>query len=68
MAGKINYAGTKRWLEEHLDMDTTSDVLANVQYVLCLDSLAKNEYVLLYYSTVCLLSSVYYMAHSPPGL
>ena len=21
--GKLNYAGTKRWLEEHLDMDTT---------------------------------------------
>merc|ERR1712086_1073701 len=39
--GKINYAGTKRWLEEHLDMDTTSDLLANVDFVLCLDSLGK---------------------------
>jgi len=48
--GKINYAGTKRWLEEHLDMDTTSDVLANVQYVLCLDSLAKNESLKLHVS------------------
>lgn len=39
--GKINFAGTKRWLEEHLDMDTTSDLLANVDFVLCLDSLGK---------------------------
>ena len=41
--GKINYAGTKRWLEEHLDMDTTSDLLANVDFVLCLDSLGKSS-------------------------
>jgi len=40
--GKLNYAGTKRWLEEHLDMDTTSDLLANVDFVLCLDSLGKD--------------------------
>merc|ERR1719369_712452 len=39
--GKINFAGTKRWLEEHLDMDTTSDLLANVDFVLCLDTLGK---------------------------
>jgi len=39
--GKINYAGTKRWLEEHLDMDTTSDLLANVDFVLCLDSVGN---------------------------
>jgi hypothetical protein len=35
--------GTKRWLEEHLDHDTTSDVLANVHYVLCLDTLGKDQ-------------------------
>ena len=40
--GRLNYAGTKRWLEEHLDMDTTSDLLANVDFVLCLDSLGKS--------------------------
>lgn len=40
--GKINFAGTKRWLEEHLDMDTTSDLLTNVDFVLCLDSLGKD--------------------------
>ena len=40
--GKLNYAGTKRWLEEHLDMDTTSDLLANVDFVLCLDSLGRS--------------------------
>lgn len=48
--GKINYAGTKRWLEEHLDMDTTSDVLSNVQFVLCLDSLGRNESIKLHVS------------------
>jgi len=48
--GKINFAGTKRWLEEHLDMDTTSDILANVQFVLCLDSLARNESLKLHVS------------------
>jgi len=40
--GKLNYAGTKRWLEEYLDMDTASDLLANVDFVLCLDSLGKS--------------------------
>ena len=40
--GKLNYAGTKRWLEEHLDMTTTSDILANVDFVLCLDSLGRS--------------------------
>lgn len=48
--GKINYSGTKRWLEEHLDMDTTSDVLANVDLVLCLDSLAKSSAMKLHVS------------------
>ncbi|XP_023344303.1 nicalin-1-like [Eurytemora carolleeae] len=41
--GKLNYAGTKRWLEEHLDHDTTSDLLSNVKFILCLDSLGKNK-------------------------
>jgi len=41
--GKINFAGTKRWLEEHLDMDTTSDLLANVDFVLCLDTVGKES-------------------------
>ena len=40
--GKINFAGTKRWLEEHLDMDTTSDLLANVDFVLCLDTIGSS--------------------------
>jgi hypothetical protein len=35
--------GTKRWLEEHLDLDTTSDLLSNVHYVLCLDTLGKDQ-------------------------
>ena len=41
--GKLNYAGTKRWLEEHLDHDTTSDLLSNVKFILCLDSLGKDK-------------------------
>jgi len=41
--GKINYSGTKRWLEEHLDMDTTSDLLSNVDFVLCLDTLGRDD-------------------------
>jgi hypothetical protein len=40
--GKLNYAGTKRWLDEHLDLDAASDVLSKVKYVLCLDSLGKD--------------------------
>ena len=41
--GKLNYAGTKRWLEEHLDHDATSDLLSNVKFILCLDSLGKDK-------------------------
>ena len=41
--GKLNYAGTKRWLDEHLDLDAASDVLSKVKYVLCLDSLGKDR-------------------------
>jgi len=40
--GKLNYAGTKRWLDEHLDLDADSDILSKVKYVLCLDSLGKD--------------------------
>jgi len=48
--GKINYAGTKRWLEEYLDMDTTSDLLANVDFVLCLDSIGSQTNLKLHVS------------------
>jgi len=48
--GKLNYAGTKRWLEEHIDLDTTSDILSNVKYVLCLDTLGKEEQLKLHVS------------------
>ena len=30
-------------LEEHIDLDTTSDILSNVKYVLCLDTLGKDQ-------------------------
>lgn len=45
--GKFNYQGTKRWIEDALDnptssSETVSSLLANVDVVLCLDSLATN--------------------------
>jgi len=48
--GKLNYAGTKRWLDEHLDLDAASDVLSKVKYVLCLDSLGKDSSLKLHVS------------------
>ena len=41
--GKLNYFGTKRWLEEHLDAGThapTTTLLENLQWAACLDALA----------------------------
>lgn len=48
--GNLNYAGTKRWLDEHLDLDAASDVLSKVKYVLCLDSLGKDSSLKLHVS------------------
>nr|XP_039257642.1 nicalin-1-like [Styela clava] len=44
--GKFNYQGTKRWIEDALDnptagSETISNLLSNVNVVLCLDSLAS---------------------------
>ena len=35
--GRLNYIGTKRWIEEQLD-SSESSLLSDVSYVLCLDS------------------------------
>lgn len=42
--GKLNYFGTKKWLEEHLDAGTHSPsttLLENLQFAACLDALAS---------------------------
>jgi len=41
-AGKYNYQGTKRWIEDQLD-NAESSLLTDVSYVLCLDSLGQGD-------------------------
>ncbi|XP_073242731.1 BOS complex subunit NCLN-like [Porites lutea] len=48
-AGKFNYQGTKKWLEDNLDNPETS-VLSDVDYVLCLDSIGKTDNLFLHVS------------------
>jgi len=48
-AGKFNYQGTKRWLEDNLDNPETS-VLSDVDYVLCLDSIGRTDNLFLHVS------------------
>ncbi|EDO34607.1 predicted protein [Nematostella vectensis] len=47
--GKFNYQGTKKWLEDGLDNPEQS-VLNDVDFVLCLDSIAKGDTLFLHYS------------------
>ena len=39
--GKFNYFGTKKWLENHLDASSSSELLSDVKYCLCLDTLGN---------------------------
>ena len=39
--GKFNYFGTKKWLENHLDSSSSSELLSDVMFVLCLDSVGN---------------------------
>ena len=39
--GKFNYFGTKRWLENHLDASSSSELLSDVKFCLCLDTLGN---------------------------
>jgi len=39
--GKFNYFGTKKWLENHLDSSSSSELLSDVKFVLCLDSVGN---------------------------
>ncbi|XP_064621002.1 BOS complex subunit ncln-like isoform X2 [Lineus longissimus] len=41
-AGKFNYQGTKRWIEDNLD-SMESSLLADVSFVLCLDTLGNTD-------------------------
>ncbi|XP_066460774.1 BOS complex subunit NCLN [Eleutherodactylus coqui] len=41
--GKFNYQGTKRWLEDHLDHTDSSLLQDNVAFVLCLDTVGREN-------------------------
>lgn len=41
-AGKFNYLGTKKWIEEHLD-SSESNLLSESLFTVCLDSLSDSE-------------------------
>ncbi|XP_045884757.1 nicalin-1-like [Micropterus dolomieu] len=42
-AGKYNFLGTKRWIEENMDHAESSLLHDNVEFVLCLDTLANSD-------------------------
>ena len=50
MSGHCCLTPHPRWLEEHLDTDATSDLLASVDFVLCLDSLGTSDQLKLHVS------------------
>lgn len=39
--GHFNYFGTKKWLEDHLDTSSISELLSDVKFSICLDSLGN---------------------------
>jgi len=42
--GHFNYFGTKKWLEDHLDIATSqSELLSDVKFTVCLDSLGNPD-------------------------
>ncbi|XP_057216739.1 nicalin-1-like isoform X1 [Triplophysa rosa] len=49
-AGKYNFFGTKRWLEENMDRAESSLLHDNVAFVLCLDSLGNGDELFLHVS------------------
>lgn len=48
-AGKFNYQGTKRWIEDQLDT-AESSILTDVSYVLCLEALGAGDTINLHVS------------------
>ncbi|XP_056643781.1 BOS complex subunit NCLN [Diorhabda sublineata] len=47
--GKINYQGSKKWLEDQLD-SIEGSILQEVSYVMCLDTLASNDSIYMHVS------------------
>ncbi|CAH1116660.1 unnamed protein product [Phaedon cochleariae] len=47
--GKINYQGSKKWLEDQLD-SLDGSIIQEVSYVMCLDTLASNESIYMHVS------------------
>ena len=41
--GAMNYFGTKKWLEHHLDHDSQYELLSDVPFVTCLDTLSGDK-------------------------
>ena len=41
--GALNYFGTKKWLESHLDQDSQLELLSDVPFVTCLDTLSGSD-------------------------
>jgi hypothetical protein len=41
--GAMNYFGSKKWLENHLDHESHSELLSDVAFVACLDTLSGRE-------------------------
>ena len=39
--GKFNYFGTKKWLESQLDSSSSSELLSDVKFCLCLDAIGN---------------------------
>lgn len=48
-AGKFNYQGTRRWIEDQTE-STENSLLADVSYVLCLDALGTGDSLFLHVS------------------
>ncbi|CAB3383423.1 Hypothetical predicted protein [Cloeon dipterum] len=48
-AGKLNYQGTKKWLEDHIDSIDGSP-LQNAHFVICLDALSSGKDIYVHYS------------------
>jgi len=42
--GKLNYFGTKKWLEDHLDASSSSELLTDVKFSICLDTLGNIDH------------------------
>ena len=41
--GAMNYFGTKKWLEHHMDHDSPYELLSDVPFVICLDTMSGDD-------------------------